>query len=297
MSEVSIPTKDLRISKSRNDTLKLIAMITMFIDHFGLLFMQGHEFYSLFRTIGRIAFPIFAYQVALGYSRTSNLKKYIERLALFALISQIPYMWLNATMKFNPLHFNVIFMLLFGIISIVCYENMKKSWASNKLLSVLFFIGMLAVIFVPQFIQFFADDFAFSYGAYGILMVLIFHIFKGQPLLMIVGYFYLSVLGVYLSAANSLFHNSASYFGVKLSFWESFQRLDLMKQMFIYKDSYKTLSRFFFQSRSIMGLAAILIFEKLYVPIKLNKYAGYLFYPAHITALLLVAKFFGTPNW
>ena len=68
--------------------LKLIALVTMFCDHFGDAFV-GH--YSFFNIIGRIAFPIFAFQISEGYIHTKNLKKYIIRLLGFAIISQIPF--------------------------------------------------------------------------------------------------------------------------------------------------------------------------------------------------------------
>ena len=70
--------------------LKIIAIITMFIDHIGYIFSNGKI--SYFNYIGRLAFPIFAFQISEGYLHTKNLKKYFLRLFLFALISQIPFM-------------------------------------------------------------------------------------------------------------------------------------------------------------------------------------------------------------
>ena len=69
--------------------LKLIAMVTMFIDHLGdTCFKQV----TAMNVIGRIAFPIFAFQISEGYIHTKNLTKYFLRLFLFAFISQIPFM-------------------------------------------------------------------------------------------------------------------------------------------------------------------------------------------------------------
>ena len=72
--------------------LKLIALITMFIDHSGYIIMGS---FSYFNYIGRIAFPIFAFQISEGFSHTHNLKKYFIRLGAFALISQIPFSLFN----------------------------------------------------------------------------------------------------------------------------------------------------------------------------------------------------------
>ena len=69
--------------------LKIIAVITMTIDHSGYLIFGGSSFMNF---IGRIAFPIFAFQITEGYTHTHNLKKYFLRLFAFALISQIPFM-------------------------------------------------------------------------------------------------------------------------------------------------------------------------------------------------------------
>lgn len=77
--------------------LKIIAIISMLIDHIGAyLFYSGNDIVSqegidLMRSIGRMALPIFAFFLVVGYSKTKNSKKYISRMHLFAIISQIPF--------------------------------------------------------------------------------------------------------------------------------------------------------------------------------------------------------------
>ncbi|MGL4790801.1 MAG: TraX family protein, partial [Anaerotignaceae bacterium] len=73
----------------RNDFIKIIGLITMTIDHIGMVIFP-HEI--LFRIIGRIAFPIFAFQLAQGVKYTSDIKRYITRLFIFAIVSQPIYM-------------------------------------------------------------------------------------------------------------------------------------------------------------------------------------------------------------
>lgn len=77
--------------------LKLIAIISMTIDHIGAyLFYSGSDIVSpqginLMRSIGRMALPIFTYFLVVGYFKTRDIKKYISRIHLFAIISQIPF--------------------------------------------------------------------------------------------------------------------------------------------------------------------------------------------------------------
>ena len=74
-------------------TIKIIAMLTMVLDHIGYI-LYGHipvEVYTMLRAVGRISFPLFAFCIAEGFFYTGNVKKYIIRVLIFALISEIPY--------------------------------------------------------------------------------------------------------------------------------------------------------------------------------------------------------------
>lgn len=88
--------------------LKLIAIISMLIDHIGAyLFYSGSDIVSpqginVMRSIGRMALPIFAFFLVVGYQKTRDSKKYISRMHLFAIISQIPF-----TLAFYYENYNV----------------------------------------------------------------------------------------------------------------------------------------------------------------------------------------------
>ena len=75
-------------------TLKIIAMVTMLIDHIGAavlarMIISGnaelYDLYMVLRKIGRLAFPIFCFLLIEGFCHTKDVKKYTSRLCLFAL--------------------------------------------------------------------------------------------------------------------------------------------------------------------------------------------------------------------
>ena len=73
------------------NALKIIALLSMTIDHIAKVFFDGN---MIMVAIGRIAMPIFAFFIAEGFYYTRSKKKFILRLLLFAIISQIPYVLL-----------------------------------------------------------------------------------------------------------------------------------------------------------------------------------------------------------
>ena len=93
--------------------LKIIAMITMLIDHSGDAYFKRT---TAMNFIGRIAFPIFAFQITEGYTHTKNLKKYFLRLFIFALLSQIPF-WLFESTFTSNFTLNIFFYIILWIIS------------------------------------------------------------------------------------------------------------------------------------------------------------------------------------
>ncbi len=95
--------------------LKWIAVITMIIDHTGAVLFPDN---MVFRYIGRIAFPIFCFLLVEGFFHTRDVRKYMLRLGLFALISEIPYdlAFRDTVLEFE--HQNVFFALLLGVVMI-----------------------------------------------------------------------------------------------------------------------------------------------------------------------------------
>jgi len=112
-------------------TLKIIALVTMFIDHIAAAF--PHIFHPDFRLIGRLSFPIFAFLIAEGFRRTRDPKKFVIRLAIFALISEVPFDW-TFPRGLEPWHVNpfyntnIFVTLTLAGIGIYLYKKMQPEW-------------------------------------------------------------------------------------------------------------------------------------------------------------------------
>lgn len=138
--------------------LKLIAVITMLIDHVtGHLLKENPAFqkvlfsifsnefslYVLGRTIGRIAFPIFAFLLTEGFLHTHDRKKYAGNLLIFALISEIPWDLLHGGKIFGRSQ-NVFFTLFLGVVCMMIYEAYQQDFKKQLLgLSGIFFLTIL----------------------------------------------------------------------------------------------------------------------------------------------------------
>lgn len=159
-----------QMTKSKSNLLKLIAAATMLIDHTGFLYFPQDR---IFRIIGRIAFPIFAYQIATGFKFTSNVVAYIKRLFIFALISQIPFYLMTE----DPYELNVIFTFFFAAVAL--YFLKKRQYP-------LILIPLIISYFVPM-----------DYGIYGVGAVLIFYLFFKHPVFQFLGFYIATTIASY----------------------------------------------------------------------------------------------------
>lgn len=134
--------------------LKVLACITMLIDHIGwILFPQ----LTILNIIGRLSFPIFAYLIAEGSTKTKNINSYFKRLLFFALLSQIPYSVAGYLTESDPFTLNIIFTLTTGLLLIHLIQ--LKRYLS--------FTILFLVLIILDFIV------TYDYGAYGLLLILL----------------------------------------------------------------------------------------------------------------------------
>jgi len=145
-----------------NNQLKIIAMVSMMLDHIGLLFFPTVD---LFRILGRIAFPIFAYMIAEGCRYTKNRTKYLGIIAAMAIAFQVVYF-----VAMQSLYQGILVTFSLAIITIYSIDGIlhaKKLWV--RLASVAAFVFVLVFVFVLP-ILLTGTDFDIDYGIWGILL-------------------------------------------------------------------------------------------------------------------------------
>lgn len=109
-------------------TLKLIAMISMVFDHAGDMFFPDVMWP---RMIGRLAMPIFSFFIAEGFSHTRDRKKYLCRLGIFALISEIPFD-LAFEGKIGFSHQNIMLSFFLAVVALMLYDWIQGGTKSEE---------------------------------------------------------------------------------------------------------------------------------------------------------------------
>ena len=162
LQEAVISQSAVRDRNRALDLLKWIAIVTMVIDHASILFPQYN---LLLRTIGRCAFPIFCIMLAFNLNqaipkkKTHTLKNYFKNLALFCVLSEVPYQLFNQE-PFTTL--NVMPTLLLGFLLVVLGES-KHKYATLQFVSLLVVTTLLS-----NFIM---------YSVWGVLLIVFLYLF------------------------------------------------------------------------------------------------------------------------
>ena len=142
------------------DFIKIIAVVSMTIDHIGGAFFPQ---YPAFRWIGRIAFPLFCYCLTVGMMYTGDIKKYLFRLGVFAVISQ-PF-WILAfnsdDITGNIFNLNIFFTLIVSLLG-ACGFKERKWW--------LFILALILLNIIN-----------FDYAMTGLILILIFYLCRNKP--------------------------------------------------------------------------------------------------------------------
>lgn len=240
-------TKSFKIIN--RDTLKLLAMFFMLLDHMWATIVPGNQWMTY---VGRMAFPIFAFQIVEGFIHTSDFKRYAKRLFIFALISEIPFNLLVNNSIIYPFHQNVLFTLLLGLFAIRALDIYKKERTYQNL--ALAMLTLLATSFIATIG--FTD-----YGGMGVLTVVVFYLSNGLAHAWVY-----QLIGLY-------FLNIYSFQG-----------------MYIPINIFGKIYEFQTQGFAIFALIPIYLYNgKKGNGGTILKYGVYIFYPLHMFVLYLVS--------
>lgn len=143
--------------------LKIIAVISMIIDHTGVILFPGVD---IFRIIGRIAFPIYCFLLVEGFFNTSSREAYVKRLCIFAVISEIPFDLSLYNEIFKPERQNVFFTLAIGLYCLSLIDEMDEYEDTFYKCCV----GFFAIIVTSKMQS--------DYSIYGIFMIFFFYFFR-----------------------------------------------------------------------------------------------------------------------
>ena len=149
-------------------SLHIMAMLFMLCDHLWGTIVPGNDWLTC---IGRLTFPIYAFMLVEGYFHTKNLKKYVRRLLVFAILSEIPFNLAMGSSIFYPIHQNVLWSFLISIGFIHWNEKVKEKQLWKRILVGVATICIGYLVGIITFVDY--------YNA-GIFMVLVFYFFRGK---------------------------------------------------------------------------------------------------------------------
>lgn len=179
-------------------TLKIIAMATMLVDHIGaavlwryILNISNHDFsmewynqlvilYRVLRGIGRIAFPIYCFLLVEGFQKTRNLKRYILRLGIFAVIAEVPFDLCFTSQIFFLGYQSVMLTLLVGVITMWGVSLLEKH-VKNRMLLI---TGGTAVTILGAAA---AELMKTDYGYMGIICIMVLYVLRRVKWMQIAG--------------------------------------------------------------------------------------------------------------
>ncbi len=248
--------------------LKIIACAAMLIDHIGAAWGITE-----FRYIGRLAFPIFAFLLVNGFRHTRSTGKYMLRMAIFAVISEVPYDLLFSWKWVDFSRQNVFITLFLGLACIAMFDEAKKK-------SILLAMVPVAVCCAV------AMALNCDYSYIGILTVMACHLFygddfKNRALLAAAMLLLSSWYAISFHAANFVLDTTG--FDLHAHFYS--------KPFFFASPGYKQIFRVFALIPIFMYNGKKGAMPRSKVAAKAVQYGFYIFYPAHILIIFLVKYF------
>ena len=305
--------------------LKMIAVIAMFIDHIGAFvvsrlisqgyFRTGIKLFSIgtinmtverlvyyaIRAVGRISFPLFCFFLVEGFFKTKSRVKYMIRLLIFALISEIPFKVAMEGLGGSFLHLitpgNVMYTLFIGLAVIWSAETLKK-YVPGGFVAVCFriLVCLLPTAYVAYEIYYilcFSDDLAAQPFLFA-------QVWLGLAAATLVATF---IYGRLTSKENARAVSSSLSFlamGMIIAdlFGTDYSSVGVLVIfiMYVTYHRYKTFGRIAFSTiLTLNNYFELPVFFDIFLLSKYNgkrgkewKYFFYIFYPAHLALIVLV---------
>ncbi len=182
--------------------LKIIAFLTMIIDHTGLIFYPNS---LIFRIIGRISFPIFCFFIVEGFSHTKNIRKYLGRILILALISEVIFDLLLFDKAICFDRQNTCFELLLGLFTIYIFDLLiKNKYKISPMVLLIFSIYLSNIL-----------NLDYSYN--GIILIFCFYLVNKLKLSKIKRILYLSLSIIIFFTISIISTPNITYLGIFLS--------------------------------------------------------------------------------
>lgn len=230
-------------------TLRVLAMAFMLLDHMWATIIPGNNWMTY---VGRLAFPIFAFQIVEGFYHTSDRKNYAKRLLILALISEIPFNLMTLSSLMFPFHQNTVFTLLLGLWAISALDSAKTlrtrpaAAKAGFILLATYLLGLLGFV---------------DYGWKGVMTVVAFYVFHEGRFAKVGQLISMLLLNVILFEGQMIPLFGGAY--------------ELPTQAF-----------------ALLALLPIWLYDgRKGFGGKAFQYAAYLFYPVHLLALHLIRTF------
>lgn len=158
--------------------LQMIALVTMVCDHFACVFLPPQNsilpfaddvnsvIYDGLRIIGRLSFPVFCFLLVQGFMMTQNLKKYMLRLFLFALLSEIPFDLAFSGVLFDWNDQNVMFTLFLGLMILTLLNHFEANWMAE---GIIILAGCILAFFLQT-----------DYSYFGVLLIVVIYLLQND---------------------------------------------------------------------------------------------------------------------
>ncbi len=253
MKKITVPLQGKPVIAGNTDTglLKILALFFMIIDHVGVVFFPGN---TIFRLLGRLAFPLYCWCLVVGATYSKNIFRYMFRLFLVGIFSQPIYM---LALSHSWYELNVFFTLFLGLVCIWAIQ--VKKYGSQ--------------IWVPILALMDAATIKIDYGWKGILFIFLLYLTKKDK-----G----GIVAFWI--AYSLFWGSSSS--------SLFQQYNIAIPIFS-DPPLNTVFSSFFRLQGMVILALPFVYYSTNSSFVLPKWLNYSLYPLHLLILWITTVIIG----